>query len=274
MQWDASQQWGRIWVPVVILCLVMGFSSWVRAEKVPVVSPVQDRVRITNGDWPPYLSETLADHGIASRIVTTAFKSAGIAVEYGFFPWARSYYLAEKGDWDGTAVWLDNPERQKLFYVSDPVIVSGYVFFHRKDQPFDWNRIEDLKGLRVGGTLEYDYGAAFNQAESTGVFTVERAVQDELNFRKLLMDRIDVFPMDRVVGVSILHQRFAARQYRLLTFHPKPLRKDPLHLLLTRKNPANAERMRLFNQALDRLRRAGEIERFIVEGLGPDAVDP
>jgi len=32
-----------------------------------------DSVRLTNGEWPPYLGEHLPHHGVASRIVAEAF---------------------------------------------------------------------------------------------------------------------------------------------------------------------------------------------------------
>src|SRR4051812_4106968 len=78
-------------------------------------------VRITNGEWPPYLSANLPDNGLISRVVTEAFRLQGITVEYGFFPWARALLLAKIGGWDGTVAWARSPARERDFYISDPV---------------------------------------------------------------------------------------------------------------------------------------------------------
>ena len=94
----------------------------------------QETIRITNGEWPPYLSEKLKHNGLASRIVREAFELEGIQVVYDFFPWNRSLMLAQTGEWDGTAVWLRSPEREQEFYISDPVVQSTYVFFHLKKE--------------------------------------------------------------------------------------------------------------------------------------------
>ena len=40
------------------------------------------------------------------------------------------------------------------------------VFFHLKNTEFDWDGYEDLKSLRVGGSIGYDYGKEFKEAEN------------------------------------------------------------------------------------------------------------
>lgn len=53
-----------------------------------------EQVRLTNGEWPPYLGETLPYHGVASRIVAEAFALQGIEVQWEFHPLGA---LAENG---------------------------------------------------------------------------------------------------------------------------------------------------------------------------------
>lgn len=67
-----------------------------------------ESVRLTNGEWPPYLGERLPHHGVASRIVAEAFALEGIEVRWEFHPWARSLKMAGQGERDGSAVWLYN----------------------------------------------------------------------------------------------------------------------------------------------------------------------
>jgi len=230
-------------------------------------APADGKVRLSNGEWPPYLSPDMPHYGIASRIVTEAFAEVGIEVEYDFFPWSRAYYLAERGEWDGTAVWLKNPERQEAFFYSDPVISSGYVLFHRKDFNFDWEDYSDLKGLTLGATLEYDYGPVFKRAREEGLVKVEWVSRDILNFNKLLRGRIDLFASDRIVGLALLHKHYSPDQIRQITYHPRLMRADPLYLLLSRAVPENRERIKRFNEGLARLRARGRVEEILTEGL-------
>ncbi|MBF0225832.1 MAG: transporter substrate-binding domain-containing protein [Desulfobacterales bacterium] len=223
----------------------------------------EEIVRITNGEWPPYLSEKLKHYGVASHIVTEAFALEGVKVQYGFFPWSRAFDLAEKGEWDGSAIWTWSKEREKEFYISDPVVESGYVFFHLKNLPFDWNNIEDLKGYKIGGTLEYNYGEPFENAEKKGIINVIRIPKDELNFAKLLGKRIDIFPMTLDVGYTILHENYTPEVVSTVTNHLKPLRVDPLHLLLSKKIPKNKELIILFNNGLKKLREIGKLDEYL-----------
>lgn len=224
-----------------------------------------ESIKLTNGEWPPYLGEKLAHYGVASRIVGEAFALEGIEVAWEFHPWARSLQLAESSKRDGSAVWLYSAEREQQFFISDPVIESGYYLFHRKNHNFDWQSIDDLRQQRIGGTRSYDYGDAFQHAEASGRLRVKRFTSDELNFRQLLAGRIDLFPMDKVVGFDLLHQHFSPAERALLSFHPKPLRTDNLHLLLSRQIPGNADLIKRFNRGLAQLRASGRVSQYLLE---------
>ncbi len=94
------------------------------------ISFAEETIRITNGEWTPFLSEGLEHYGVVSRIVAESFALEGVKVKYRFFPWARAYKLVKSGDWDGSVVWSRTPEREKDVYFSDPLLVSYDVFFH------------------------------------------------------------------------------------------------------------------------------------------------
>lgn len=224
-----------------------------------------DRVRLTNGEWPPYLGEALPHHGVASRIVEEAFALQGVQVQWEFHPWARSLKMAEQGLRDGSAVWLYNPQREQHFHISEPVVESGYYLFHRKRHAFDWSSIDDLRGLRIAGTRGYDYGEAFQRAEATGDIKVMRLTGDEQGLRQLLAGRVDLFPVDKVVGFDLLYQKFSLAERQRLSFHAKPLRSDSLHLLLSREIPENAELMARFNRGLSQLRESGKVSQYLLE---------
>ncbi len=237
-------------------------------------SLVADEVRLTNGEWPPYLGQHLPHQGIASRIVAEAFAIEGIQVQWDFYPWARALMLAERGKRAGTAVWLRNPEREQAFFISEPVVDSGYYLFHRKELNFDWQRVEDLRNLKIGGTNGYDYGQPFQRAEADGLLHVRRLTSDELGLRQLLAGRIEVFPLDKAVGFDMLQQHFSAAERAQLSFHPKPLRSDTLHLLLSRAVPGNAELIERFNHGLRQLRESGKVAQYLLEAQQPLSLAP
>ena len=127
-----------------------------------------EQVRLTNGEWPPYLGETLPHHGVASRIVAEAFALQGIDVQWEFHPWARSLKMAEQGVRDGSAVWFHSPERERHFHISEPVVESGYYLFHRK--PLRSDSLHLLLSREVPGNdeLMQRFNRGLNQLRDSG----------------------------------------------------------------------------------------------------------
>ncbi|MDM8516805.1 transporter substrate-binding domain-containing protein [Desulfobacterales bacterium HSG16] len=230
-----------------------------------------ETIRLTNGEWPPYMSETLQYGGTASRIVTEAFALEGVTVQYGWFPWKRGFIYAQKGKWDGSIGWKKTEDRKKFFHFSKPLFEGKTVFFHLKSFDFDWNTIDDLKIFRIGGTLGYGgYGEAFAQAEKDKLINVERIPRDEQNFRKLLFKRIMLFPLDLNVGYAILNQHFAPDEIEKITYHSKPLVSNLYHLILSKKVERNGRMMELFSEGLKQLKASGKYDQFLEESKSGD----
>src|SRR5690606_13605971 len=145
-------------------------------------------------------------------IVRDAFREAGYEVELRYFPWPRALLAGEKGQVDGTFVWSHKPEREANFLYSDAVGEYGYVFFHLKSTPFDWRSLDDLYRFKIGGTTSYNYGEEFLQAGQDGRLSLEWVSSDELNWRKLMAGRIDLFPQDIFVGYAQLADLFPSKQ--------------------------------------------------------------
>ncbi len=225
----------------------------------------EETIRLASGEWEPYQSQHLKYNGVASRIVSEAFAMSEVKVEYDYFPWARSLKSAKTGEWDGTFLWFDTPERRKFFFISEPILDIQYVFFHLKNYSFDWNTVDDLKGIFIGGTLEYDYGEIFQTAEKAGKISVERTPNDKLNFKKLLESRIQIFPNDLEAGLQEIHKIFTPEQASLITYHPKPIKSAPHHLLLSKKVKQNKQMMELFNKNLKRLIENGKVKQYLTE---------
>lgn len=232
-----------------------------------VAAQAQDSIRLTNGEWQPYLSKGVPHHGIASHIITEAFALVGVEVEYGFFPWSRAMKLAKDGTWDGSAVWGDSEERRANFFFSEPVINSSWVFFHLKDKPFDWSGYEDLSDLKVGGTVEYYYSDEFEAAEAADVFRTIRGRSDEVGLTNLLKGRIDVFPGEVMVTYAQIRDTFTREEASLFANHPRRIDDKPLSLLFSRKVPGSEEMRDRFNDGLAILKESGRYDQVFADAM-------
>ena len=231
-------------------------------------------IRLTNGEWQPYLSQDVPHYGFASHIITEAFALVGVEVEYGFFPWKRSYKIAKEGTWDGTAVWWDTEERRERFYFSDPVAPSLMVFFHLTKTEFDWDTYEDLSTVRIGATSAYSYGKDFDSAEAAGTIKTKRAPDDETGLRKLLKGRIDVFPGEVMVTYAQIRDIFSGEKAALFTHHPKPINDQPLYLLLSKKISSNEQMRDRFNKGLRLLKESGKYDQILADALAGKYAKP
>ena len=141
------------------------------------------------------------------------------------------------------------------------------MFFHLKSTQFDWSTYEDLRKLRVGGSLGNDYGKEFNQAEAAGVINVDRAPTDEISLKKLLKGRIDVFPGGLRTTYLVVRDTFTAEETALFTHHPKPIFEEPMYLLLSKKVPGNEQMRDRFNEGLRMLKESGKYDQILAGGL-------
>ncbi len=223
-------------------------------------------IKITNGEWEPYMSQYIYQYGLDSHIVTEAFALEGITVEWGFFPWARSYFLAENAQgWDASCCWWPTMETRNTFFVSEPFSQTSFVFFHLKNVPFDWRSVDDLAGLKIGGTIGYDYGKAFMEAMEKKRFQVEFVSSDEINYQKLLYGRIQVFPNDPVVGYSQIRNTLGPEEAKLLTHHPKQFGVTTLNLIISKKSERGVYFLEKFNAGLNKLKESGRYSQMYNE---------
>ena len=238
------------------------------------VAQTSKTIRITNGEWQPFLSKDVPHHGFASHIVTEAFALVGVEVEYGFFPWSRAMKLAREGTWDGTAVWGISEERLQQFHFSDAVVPTTYVFFHLKTTAFDWDDYDDLGDLKVGGTIDYLYSDAFAAAEAAGGFRTLRGRSDEVGLKNLLKGRIDVFPGEVMVTYEQIRDTFSEQEAALFTHHAKPIVDKPLFVLLNKDVPGNQRMRDLFNEGLRQLKASGRYDQIIADALAGKYAKP
>jgi polar amino acid transport system substrate-binding protein len=237
------------------LLLVLNLSTSVSVQ-------AQETVRLTNGDWKPWLSEELEHSGVVSHIVTEAFALQGIEVEYEFYPWKRGYKLAAKGKFDGSVVWSRKHAREAEFYYSEPVFSDEKVFFHLNSFAFSWNTMDDLEQVVIGATLGYAYGNDFDEADKAKKIKVQRVPNDETNIKNLLAGRIQVFPCNRGVGYELING-LSADQAQLLTHNTKTLSSKPYHLIVSRALGEKGQHIiNEFNKGLAKLRESGKLAEY------------
>lgn len=91
---------------------------------------------------------------------------------------------------------------------------------------------------------------------------VEEVFKDELNLRKLLAGRIDLFPLEREVGYHLLKTKFSSKEMAKVTYHPKPLGIDGYYLILSKNDKRNKKMMEIFDKGMNELKAKGRLKKF------------
>lgn len=222
-----------------------------------------DVINITVGEWPPYISHKLKHNGVIAHIIESVFMEAGIKVRFQFMPWARAYEEAATGRFDGTAVWLLEDSRKKDFLYSDALVSEKFVFFHLKSFNFDWQNIQDLKTVVIGGNHKSTYGSEIDAALEKGFLKMDRVTGYKQNFDRLLLRRIQLFPMEMNVGYFLLRKNYSEKIQKTVTHHSKALFENFSHLLFSKKSKKSAEMWTIFNEKLKLFRENGLYDEYM-----------
>lgn len=230
-----------------------------------LLTPAQGELkalRIGTGDWVPYVEQARSDGGVLARLIRAVFAESGYVVGFVFHPWDRNLLMLRKGELHAVMPYNCSVDRLESAVCSDPLVRGEVVFFHRRDLAFDWHGIDDLKGYRIGTTLGYSYGLAFDRAVVQGRLQTERSGKEYTGFRLLELKRIDLFPQNRAVGYAMLRRQPPELGAAAITHHPRPLNLEPLHLLFRKDDPQSAQLLRQFNDGLRRFAERGDLLRL------------
>ena len=225
-------------------------------------SLAQEKITIAVGDWPPYLSQDQKHNGIVAHLITDIFSAIGIDATLQFFPWTRAYNETKNGRFSASAIWMEKEERKVDFLYSDPVLVEEFVFFHKKDTDFDWATISDLTKLSMAGIYAYSYGPELDKALSDGEVSIDRVNRPAQNFKKLLKNRIDLFPFELNVGKSILKKQFSKEQQQQITHHAKPYLNNFSFVIFPKSLKTSASLMARFNEQLKKIKESGQYDEY------------
>lgn len=156
-------------------------------------------------DFPPYFVVADRDYGLHGKIIFDALKKTGQAYEVKVFSWSKITQMLSSENVCSFA-WLKNAERLNQWHFSQPYYKDVSFFWGRKDNPITINRIEDVKKYKLGVTRSYSYGEEMDALLK--LMHVDESLDDEINVRKLLARRIELFVSQKMVIKQILKKTF------------------------------------------------------------------
>ena len=219
-------------------------------------------LRISTGPYSPWSDENSKHGGFVNRVIKEAFRREGIETEFLFWPWKRALESARSGAVDASSFWYVSEDKKADFYYSDPISEHKEVFFYLKDKNIsNWKDLRDLKAMKIGASRGFTYTAEFWELGKQDVLQISEAKSDEVNFKKLLAGRIDLFPAAEVMGWQVLTALDMNAKQKVATLE-KPLAIQDGHLLFPKVNEHSKDLLNAFNKALKSMREDGTLEQY------------
>lgn len=229
---------------------------WVLATVIPVSAA--ERITLAGDDnIPPYSSEVLPSRGLLNSLVDVIFREAGYEPDILLLPWSRALNRVETVSADALIGAFYTEDRAKRFYYSDPFFEADVVLLTRRESVFHFERLQDLKGMRVGVVQDNAYPGSLRDV---GLDVLEVA-DFRLNLRMLTAQRVDVIAdvVERLRYAAVTED-YDWSDFRVLK--PK-LGSGVMHVAVSKQHPNASEILTRFNTALARLRASGRYQQLI-----------
>lgn len=218
-------------------------------------------VVLASDPWQPHYGPDLVNQGYIVEVAREAFSRAGHNLKVEFVPWGRAYKLAKKGIYDGLLGAFLTQERTELFEYSQSVGQSRITIFWNKEDNYDFNRLAELKGLKIGVVKGYHYFDEFNQAEYLIKMETYHSAE---NVDLLLKDRIDMLIGAKEVVDYVLRSRFP-ESMNTLTSLEVPLKINELYIPISKSVADHSQLVLEFNQALSEMKLDGSYAKIVTK---------
>lgn len=201
-------------------------------------------ILISLSNYEPYIdfeSPTLGSHG---KIIFTALqkKKQPYLIEYS--SWTKVEQLLDQGQTCSFG-WLKTPSREQRWQYSSPYIEEYRYIWGLKGKIFNIKNINDLKSYSIAVSRGYSYGKELDSILSE--MRVDESVDDIVNFRKLLANRVDFVISSKEIKDSILGKYFTDNIDTIeIKYTHTPL---PFHFVCSKGYKLGHEAISKLNQA-------------------------
>lgn len=221
-------------------------------------------VRLAIGEYPPFKVQSAAGGGVLTEVVVEAFKARNINAVVEWVPNNRAIAGTMAGYYDGSFGWAHSAERDEaLYFSSKPIHTYRMVFVQRADESQPWNQLADLSGKRIAVTRGNFYSQPFAELQEQKVFEVDVGNEDVHGLNKLLLRRVDLFPLEESVANYLIATRFEPVERPQFLVQKKEFWVVPIFFVISKKSPNAKELMGEFDAGYAELQRSKRLETLL-----------
>jgi polar amino acid transport system substrate-binding protein len=181
-----------------------------------VAADEPDTLHLVTEDSPPY--DMMVDGrvaGMSADKVVEVMKRVHQGFTLALLPRARAYQMAHSDASTCVFSTTRTPQREALFQWVGPIAYNTWMFYGLAERHYHLAQLDDARALRIG---TYNADARDTFLRSKG-FEVDAVSSDELNPRKLLAGRIDLWATGPYEARTLLaNQGWTGRIVPVLAF--------------------------------------------------------
>jgi polar amino acid transport system substrate-binding protein len=119
---------------------------------------IEREIHLTTTDWCPYACVDKKRPGIAHEYLTEVFGQLGIRLRISSHPWKRAIHMATSGEQADGLLTAVPEEAPTLLFTRVPTMSHQMCFFTQRQNPWQYQTIDSLKGTHLGIISGYAYG--------------------------------------------------------------------------------------------------------------------
>ncbi len=177
---------------------------------------------VGDDDFPPYSYQNNGKLvGIDVEIIQEMAKRLKLDITIDLVPWKRLIRMTQNGQCDGSFSLFHTKKRESFaFYAfSQPIHVSRFPVFFKKDKKIQFNTIKDLYGKTIGINRGFSISEAFDTAVKQGKIIVNEENEVDVNIVLTANNKIDGFTNNYDVTKYKIKNIHRLKQYKKLIFH-------------------------------------------------------
>lgn len=254
------------YIGISLVLLLVFISTDGMAEQISKAVEEKPEFQFATDPWPPFFLETPESNisaGIGYELVVELFKNITEAQPtFPKLPWKRALLEVEAGSKDAIALLLKTPERSEYMVFTKPIMQTpALMFFNKKSFPdgFQWQKVSDFDGHRVGIVRGYSYGEpldSYIETKPKNVFVVTSSSQ---LFSMLQRQHIDLVPENSAVAYMLANEQGWSEH---LGAADEILSTDILHIGISKKTKY-LHLLNQLNDAIEEMRSSGKIDQLV-----------
>lgn len=187
-----------------LLLIFTIFTSLVNANTVKLA---------VENSWPPFANSN--GEGISKNIITRAYATQGIDVEFVVVPYARALAMTENGEVDGAFnVTKQASTLGKFSFGHEPLLTTQASYFYASDNQLNYKTPAEIPdGTVVATIIGYEYGDEYEKHKYR--FQEKRVATQEQIVKLLMSNRATIGIMfDEVASYTLRSMGLAAQSIR------------------------------------------------------------